>query len=204
MNQTLPALPTLQRHAPARFSTPSKCIEDGNDLAFFHHSTAYRDIRLWITQLNRAVFPTQAADGTLSKCTLGSPPPYSQTITDLRDLLANFTRLIEEAPPDTGPRRFGNIAFRAWFRLAEANVDHLLERHVKATLDLHSKDDSARRIALRDELKAYLLGGFGSAPRLDYGTGHELSFLAFLGCLWKLDAFERGEEGGIVVGVIDP
>jgi serine/threonine-protein phosphatase 2A activator len=30
------------------------------------------------------------------------------------------------------------------------------------------------------ELKEYLLGSFGSPQRLDYGTGHELSFVAFI------------------------
>jgi serine/threonine-protein phosphatase 2A activator len=51
------------------------------------------------------------------------------------------------------------------------------------------------------------LGSFGSPQRLDYGTGHELSFLAFLGCLWKLNFFPRSEQGveerGIVLGVFE-
>ncbi|KAK5277966.1 Serine/threonine-protein phosphatase 2A activator 1, partial [Cryomyces antarcticus] len=52
------------------------------------------------------------------------------------------------------------------------------------------------------------MGSFGSAQRLDYGTGHELSFLAFLGCIWKLGGFPRTEAGveerGVVLGVIEP
>jgi serine/threonine-protein phosphatase 2A activator len=36
------------------------------------------------------------------------------------------------------------------------------------------------------ELAPYLAGSFGSAQRLDYGTGHELSFLAFLCALYQL------------------
>lgn len=47
-----------------------------------------------------------------------------------------------------------------------------------------------------EEVGSYLLGGFGSDQRLDYGTGHELSFLAFLGCLWKLGYFQDGEQDG--------
>ncbi|KAL9603818.1 MAG: hypothetical protein Q9219_000927 [cf. Caloplaca sp. 3 TL-2023] len=58
------------------------------------------------------------------------------------------------------------------------------------------------------ELGPYFLGAFGSAQRLDYGTGHELSFLAFLGCIWKLGGFESSssgnEERGIVLGIIEP
>ena len=63
-----------------------------------------------------------------------------------------------------------------------------------------------------DELASYLLGGFGSSQRLDFGTGHELSFLAFLGCLWKLGGFTAGDEisddgrleRSIVLGVFEP
>lgn len=32
----------------------------------------------------------------------------------------------------------------------------------------------------------YLQESFGSHERLDYGTGHELSFVSFLFCLFKL------------------
>ena len=57
------------------------------------------------------------------------------------------------------------------------------------------------------ELGAYFLGSFGSPERLDYGTGHELSFLAFVAAIWKLNGFAPSnggnEERGIVIGVID-
>jgi serine/threonine-protein phosphatase 2A activator len=199
------ALPILKEgNTPAAFETPSKRIEDGNDLSFFLSSTAYRDIKLWLLQLNRAVFPTEDADGQVSTCTLDSPQNSSLTVTSLRSLLQCLSDLIKEVPPDTGSRRFGNVAFRTWFRLAEEGVDELLERYIPLTLNRHAKGDDERRTALRNELKTYLLGGLGSAQRLDYGTGHELSFLAFLGCLWKLGAFESGDERAIVVGLVQP
>jgi serine/threonine-protein phosphatase 2A activator len=65
-------------------------------------------------------------------------------------------------------------------------------------------------VAVLDELTPYLMGGFGSAQRLDYGTGHELSFLAFLGCIWKLGGFTKvpsqdgSLERSIVIGVVEP
>jgi serine/threonine-protein phosphatase 2A activator len=177
---------------------PCKRINDGDDLNFFLASLAYRDIKIWLSQLNRALFPVQDGN-SVSTCTLDSPPPYSPVVTSLRSLVQDFENLLSQAPPDTGPRRFGNVAFREWYRLAEEQTDSLLQRHLGDILKKTSDDP-----AICEELKAYLLGGFGSAQRLDYGTGHELSFLAFLACLSKIDAFEPGEERAIVVGVVQP
>lgn len=178
---------------------PCKRINDGDDLNFFLASTAYRDIKIWLLQLNRALFPVQDDAGHVLTCTIDSPPPYSPIITSLRSLLQEFDSLLSQAPPDTGPRRFGNVAFREWFRLAEEKTDSLLEHHLSQVLHRISDDP-----VVLVELKAYLLGSFGSAQRLDYGTGHELSFLAFLACLSKIDAFAPGEERAIVVGVVQP
>lgn len=188
----------------ASYSTPDsaepvKRINDGDDLNFFLSSTAYRDIKIWILRLNRAVFPTKSSDGQISPCALDSPPSYSPVIVSLRSLIQDLADLISQAPPDTGPRRFGNVAFREWYRLAEEATDTLLDRHLGSILHKNVED-----LAVRADVKAYLLGSFGSAQRLDNGTGHELSFLAFLCCLSRLDAFAEGEERAIVVGVIQP
>lgn len=178
---------------------PIKRINDGDDLNFFLAFTAYRDIKIWLLQLNRALFPNKDEHGNISVCTLDSPPSYSPIISSLNALVGDFEKLLAQAPPDTGPRRFGNVAFREWHRLAEEKTDTLLEKHVGSSLKQHADDP-----AVLAELKAYLLGSFGSALRLDYGTGHELSFLAFLACLSKISAFAPGEERAIVIGVVQP
>lgn len=155
----------------------------------------------WLLQLNKSMFPTKDSDGKVHQSSLSTPPAYSQTIRNLRQMVADLSDLIDKAPPDTGPRRFGNVAFRTWFKFAEDDADRLLDIHMGLVLQ---SIDVESNTALKDELKTYLLGSFGSAQRLDYGTGHELSFLAFLACLWKLGAFEAGEERAIVMGVVRP
>ncbi|RAR12543.1 serine/threonine-protein phosphatase 2A activator 1 [Stemphylium lycopersici] len=137
-------------------------------------------------------------------------PPIVQNLASLLEALAT---LIDSAPPDPGPRRFGNISFRTWYSLVEDRVPDLLTQHLPPSV-LSFKTTSGT--PAQKELEAYLLGSFGSAQRLDYGTGHELSFLAFLGCLWKLGAFPVAEkekekenqdgdmERGIVLGVLEP
>lgn len=112
------------------------------------------------------------------------------SIKALQGLLSKVDSYLDEAPPDPGPRRFGNVSFRKWNELVEQRVGDLLgEGLLGETL----KDEAAK-----DEVSKYFLGSWGSAQRLDYGTGHELSFLAFLGCLWKLGFFKDGEQDGAI------
>jgi serine/threonine-protein phosphatase 2A activator len=133
-------------------------------------------------------------------------------VVKLRELLREVERIIDEVPPETGPRRFGNAAFRTWFGVLEERVEGLLGRCLKTTAvegvggpwERWGGEEGAM-----GELKAYFLGGWGSKQRLDNGTGHELSFLAFLGGLWKLGVFGEGSEDGVVerslvLGVFEP
>ncbi|KAI7241095.1 phosphotyrosyl phosphatase activator [Hortaea werneckii] len=186
------------------FTTPSKKINDGDDLNYFLSSTAYKDLTIWLLQLNRSMFPTKQQTGDVQKPELTSPPTFSPAVLQLRSMLDELSNLIEKVPPHTGPRRFGNVAFRDWCRLAEEDASKLLQNRLSTILDKYARENGINRTAMVDELKAYLIGGFGSAQRLDYGTGHELSFLAFLGCLWKLGFFVDGEERSIVIGVVEP
>jgi len=155
----------------------------------------------WLLQLNRSVYSTKDSTGAINACRCDRPPPYSKAIEDLRSLILDLSGLIDQAPPDTGPRRFGNVAFRTWHKLVEDAADDILNLRLS---DVLHQFDGDQRDHLREELKVYLLGSLGSAQRLDYGTGHELSFLAFLGGLWKLDAFADGEESAIVIGIVQP
>nr|OQO27009.1 hypothetical protein B0A51_07635 [Rachicladosporium sp. CCFEE 5018] len=198
------AYPILERRVLATFITPRKRIEDGNDLAFFHSSIAYRDIKIFLLQLNRAIFPRLGEDGNTEVCDLQQRAELSSVGIGVAAIIKTLSDLVDDVPPETGPRRFGNVAFRTWYKLAESKIDDLFDEHLGSVLDLIATNDDQRRTGVREELKVYLLGGFGSAQRMDYGTGHELSFLVFLGCLWKLSAFRVGEERTIVTGLIQP
>lgn len=197
----VPILNKLENAATTSFEKPSKKIHDGADVSFFLTTLAYRDIVTFVMQLNRSVVPRKIeADGkqTIQRWPLGSlDVVFSQPVHNLRQLLASLEALIADAPPDPGPRRFGNVSFRTWTKLVEGKIKALFEQHFSPEVRL-----------AHEELEGYLLGSFGSPQRLDYGTGHELSFMAFLGCLWKLKYFEDAglgvEERGIVLGVFEP
>lgn len=125
-------------------------------------------------------------------------------------MLRRVDGIIDEVAPATGPRRFGNISFRKWYEVLEGRAEGILDEFLPGSVLSMCGEGEGSDVRSKDELLAYFLGGFGSAQRLDYGTGHELSFMAFLGCLWKLGGFtgtgmEEGEmERGIVLNVVEP
>ena len=199
---TFPTLQKITDIKQHRFERPVKKIYDGPDVSFFLTSLAYRDIVAFMLQLNRSVLPRKGRSedtaATVSTWPLNSEHiTFSDSILRLRILLDQLSKLVDDVPPDNGPRRFGNVSFRKWYQLLEDKLDELLSECLPR-----------QHKPAQDELAAYLLGSFGSAQRLDYGTGHELSFLAFLACLWKLDFFSSNEPGveerGIVLRVFEP
>ncbi|KAF7542492.1 hypothetical protein G7Z17_g11522 [Cylindrodendrum hubeiense] len=196
----------LSSATPA-FTKPTKRIHEGPDVARFLTSLAYRDIGTFILQLNLALCPRNQPNSPLPRTfpltTKPASVPLPASVQALQSLLVKIDAFIGEAPPDVGPRRFGNVSYRKWYALLEERLGELLdEGPLGKTLQLG--EGSAK-----EEVSSYLLGGFGSVQRLDYGTGHELSFVAFLGCLWKLGYFMDGNQGGeierqIVLQVIEP
>jgi serine/threonine-protein phosphatase 2A activator len=211
--EALNHLPLLDRSKPHKFIKPVKKINEGQDVPRFLVSRAYVDIGKFIMQLNFSMCPRKVEIDGVQKIKvweLGSSEiVLSIAIQKIQNMLEQIDGITDEVPPDTGPRRFGNISFRKWYSVLESRVPDLLQNSLPARL---LDDGSGDETTATDELTAYLLGSFGSAQRLDYGTGHELSFLAFLGCIWKLGGFQSeiedqtsGDfERSIVLGIIEP
>ena len=188
------------------FALPIKKINEGSDLSFFLTSSAYTDVTAFLAQLNHAMFPmlqTEGGSNELRLEKLDSQVGFSHPIIQLQSLLQHLGDMVNDVPPDSGPRRFGNVSFRRWYETLEERSSSLLTQYLPRSVNEYVRPDE---VSLYDELRAYFLGSFGSAQRLDYGTGHELSFLAFIGGLWKLDGFQecREAEKEIVLGVVEP
>jgi serine/threonine-protein phosphatase 2A activator len=205
-SRDLQILPAGSGH---QFTVPVKRINDGEDVSFFLTSRAYTDLMTFLLSLNASMFPRQNSESsTVKTFDIGTENlQCSPVVMQLKTLLGKCENFITEAPPDPGPRRFGNASFRKWFNLVEERLPQLLDEYLPVgVLQFDVRNNPS--ITAKDEIKAYLLGSFGSSQRLDYGTGHELSFLAFLGCIWKLGGFANGEpeieERGIILGVIEP
>ena len=52
------------------------------------------------------------------------------------------------------------------------------------------------------ELTPYVYDSFGNKSRIDYGTGHETNFFAFLFCLAKLGLITDGDRVAVVTRVV--
>jgi len=202
----VPYLAFCDTSRPIDFTKPAKKIYEGQDVSTFLTSKAYGDIVTFLLQLNRALFPTLlhiAPDEKIVRSWDSNSlnVAFSNPVLQLRAILEELEGFVAEAPPDPGPRRFGNVSFKTWYRIVEDRATDMLSQRLPGI----SPDV---RSAAMPEIASYFLGSFGSAQRLDYGSGHELSFLTFLGCIWKLGGFttlDPGEaERGIVIGVIQP
>ncbi|GMG56452.1 unnamed protein product [Ambrosiozyma monospora] len=108
------------------------------------------------------------------------------------EILSQLYQLFKETPPFPGQRRYGNMACRDWHDKITGNISSILDSTLKPLfLKLKLKNSELQYKGFKTEIQYYLLGSFGSRERLDFGTGHELSFMAFLG-------------GLLMVGILSP
>ncbi|XP_011314342.1 serine/threonine-protein phosphatase 2A activator, partial [Fopius arisanus] len=155
------------------FETPTKAVKTMEDMVTWEKSEAYNEYLGFILALNEAVQGKAA----------NSKYPASQTLLNTVAMLNIFDQWLTEIPPTDQPQRFGNKSFRDWHgRLLERSEDELKKVLPK---DLH------RAIP---ELSPYLCEGFGNATRIDYGTGHEMAFIMFLCCLFKIGAYQSDDK----------
>ena len=84
--------------------------------------------------------------------------------------------------------RFGNRAFKDWHNKLENSIEELLDEILPPS-----------KKGAKIELKTYLMESWGSEVRIDYGTGHELTFAVFLMCLGKLAVLDIAKDGESVV-----
>lgn len=148
-----------------RFLQPERAVKTITDMALWEKSEAYMEYTGFIATLNEAI--------------KGKPLSVDCRISDnvkkVLGLLETVDKYIDEFPPVEQPQRFGNTAFREWLEKVKANstimLQNALEHHLHLTIC---------------EIKVYFEESFGNATRIDYGTGHEMSFVMFLCCLYKI------------------
>lgn len=139
--------------------------------------------------------PQDEEDRGDSEQSANQETPRKTKESNFEGLLKIFEALnkyIDKTPPLQGPRRFGNLACRDWHEKMKANINELLITNIK----IHNSPFNLKFEGFIKELKHYIVNSFGSSIRLDYGTGHELSFLAFMGGLIDFKLLNLEELNG--------
>ncbi|EMD33371.1 hypothetical protein CERSUDRAFT_87249 [Gelatoporia subvermispora B] len=145
---------------PGQLPVPK--IRTDADVEHWKMTQGYQDFGLFLRRLSEAVV------GRFLPC----PDAQDEGSIAMLKLLDALNSWIDEIPPLPTPQRFGNLAFRTWGKRLESEAPALLTNLLPPSLH-----------AAIPFLAPYLVTSFGSPVRMDYGTGHEVSFTLLLMCL---------------------
>ncbi|ESP03240.1 hypothetical protein LOTGIDRAFT_224543 [Lottia gigantea] len=152
------------------FMKPVKQLSLPEHLPKWEKSKAYTDLLGLILTLNQSVKGKKMTDEY----------HVSKEIEKQVEILETLDKWLDEIPPVDQPQRFGNTAFRDWLKKIQDNIEDLLK------CNLEEKFHPAII-----ELSTYFIESFGNSTRIDYGSGHEMAFAAYLCCLFKIGAFKE-------------
>lgn len=119
-------------------------------------------------------------------------PANSGAVSCLVSILDKLSDWVDEIPPVVHSLRYGNPAYRTWFARLEDEGKDLVEEVLK---------EAGVGVEAVEGVAPYFLESFGSKTRIDYGTGHETSFVAFLFCLAKLGVLVEADCAAVVLKV---
>ncbi|KAF2880365.1 hypothetical protein ILUMI_25812 [Ignelater luminosus] len=159
------------------YVVPTKGVKVPDDMRLWEKSEAYFEYLGFILALNDAV---KGKPNSLGNA------PLSPVVENMMVLLCRLDKMIDDVPPIQQPQRFGNQAFRTWYQKLNERAFDLIQSVLPEKLH--------RAIP---EIMHYLLEAFGNPTRIDYGTGHELSFVMFLCCLFKIGALVESDKAAV-------
>lgn len=189
------------------WAVPTKKIVVSADIPRFKRSSGFKYLSLALNAVVEKVRGTEVPTGVLdpkivtrehsdvvAAPKLDLPAPKSEELSKsaampIIELLNDIDEITLATPPLGGPRRFGNMASRDWHDKLQGASRKMLRKYVATPPKMDEKDYPQ----FLDELEYYFVNSFGSKIRLDYGTGHELSFLAFIGALNRFQVLPFAE-----------
>lgn len=168
-----------------------KFINDPADIEFWLSSQLCQELLSFVVCLGDSVVGRA--------CNKERLPKASAPVQSLVELLHELGSWIDEFPPLNQPMRFGNRAFKSWHGRLVERADGLLLKAIEQASD--SVGTSEQQAALAKEVKPYLVGAFGDPTRIDYGTGHEVSFIALLFALSQRNVLTGADNQDLVLCV---
>ena len=179
--------PPEVEHANSSNRLLSKKINNEKDVILFKTtSPAYINLKTFINLLCEKIFAS--GNKTLNH----KYQIQNEIFHKCSELLDELARLCDETDltqaKGSAPLRFGHIAFRDWFDLMRVKCKEFI--YTQLIQDGHKNEQYS------EELLCYLSESFGNKMRIDYGTGHELSFIIFTMGLSNLINRPDRAEGG--------
>ncbi|ORY03355.1 putative serine/threonine-protein phosphatase 2A activator [Basidiobolus meristosporus CBS 931.73] len=160
----------------ATFRVPTRQILTPEDLARFLESDCYEEYLGFIIALNEQV----VGKPTRTDCHI------SPVVEKLLNIIKRLSDWVDEIQPVHNEQsRFGNPAFRTWYDRVAENASDLLK-------------DVVPEEAI-PEVSKYLVESFGNHRRIDYGTGHEANFIAWMLCIKKLNLIHEEDYAALVL-----
>jgi serine/threonine-protein phosphatase 2A activator len=178
MLRKIPSLPNIYESYQA--VEPIRRIHEQKDIEIFSRSQAFDRIMTFIALLNESVHKKLISD----PCRIS---PQTRRILEMLDKLDSW---LNDFPPLENPQRFGNKAFRQWMEHLRQHSTQLLETILPEPLH-----------KAMSELREYFCNSFGNDTRIDYGSGHELSFVAWLAGIALLGGFTEDDYQAVVTRI---
>ncbi|KAL8153800.1 hypothetical protein V2J09_011560 [Rumex salicifolius] len=175
------AVPTVSR--PFHFQTPSKRISSPSDALHFVNSDSGQNFLGFVVALSDSVRGHKISD----------PCQISPIVQSVIHVIEQMLGWIDEIPPAAQSSRYGNLSFRVWH-------GRMTENSVNLMLQILPKDDAELQSATV-EITSYFTDSFGNPSRIDYGTGHETNFVAWLYCLARLGLIREDDYHPVVTRV---
>jgi len=167
-------------NVPTTFTKPVTVIKSIDMLNFFLSSDVCANYIQFLEAVNESVV------GLTTDAEVVVSPIVEKMITCIN----KCSVWIEETPCIEQPQRFGNKAFRLFCdKVEEASVGLM-----KEILPENNHDAAI-------EFATYFHAGLGNKIRIDYGTGHETAFAAWLYCFNQLGLITREDYPAIVLRV---
>lgn len=162
--------------SPYSFQVPQKRVNSPEDIERLHESDSGRTFLGFIVELSDSIRGHKLSDPCLE----------SPAVKIIVEVLETLNGWVDEIPPLQQPVRYGNPAFRQWQdRLQEGQglMHRILPQELYGAII---------------EIFPYFADSFGSAMRIDYGTGHETNFAAWLFCLARLGLIGKDDYQAVV------
>ncbi|XP_019187104.1 PREDICTED: probable serine/threonine-protein phosphatase 2A activator 1 [Ipomoea nil] len=162
------------------FQAPSKPIQDQKHVHRFQRSATCENFLGFVAALSESVRSHKVSD----PCHVS--PAISAVVSTLQTLIS----FVDEIPPAPQSFRLGNLAYRTWYERMHSNAESYMIQFLPP--DLHSSTV---------ELVPYFTDSFGNADRIDYGTGNETHFAAWLYCLARIGVVKEVDYQALVTKV---